>query len=88
LGCTDSNPAGEETGPNPIMLDRWNKVSPIACLLRQSFPRGKPIGKWVKDWVKSERLTVMVGIGDEKMAPRRKPADLPMANFGKKTRRT
>ena len=29
LGCTDNKPAGVETGPNPVVLSKRNKVNPI-----------------------------------------------------------
>lgn len=29
LGCTDNDPAGAETEPNPIVLNKRNKVNPI-----------------------------------------------------------
>jgi hypothetical protein len=29
LSCTDNNPAGAETEPNPIVLNERNKVNPI-----------------------------------------------------------
>lgn len=35
--CTDNQPAGAVTEPNPTMLNRRNKVNPIVR------PRGRPI---------------------------------------------
>ena len=40
--------------------------------------------QWVEDDGKSERLTVMVGIGDETIAPTRKRADFHLVTLRKK----
>jgi hypothetical protein len=39
------------------------------------------MGKRVKDETKSERRIVMTRIGDETIAPRRKPADLSLVTI-------
>jgi hypothetical protein len=42
------------------------------------------MGKRVKDETKSEGRVVMARIGDEMIAPRRKPADLSLVTIAKK----
>jgi len=41
------------------------------------------MGKRVKDETKSERRIVMTRIGDETIAPRRKPADLSLVTIAR-----
>ena len=43
------------------------------------------MGKRVKDETKSERRIVMTRIGDETIAPRRKPADLSLVTHRERT---